>query len=257
MQTSLASGQSPGKLGTAPAARIIDGVKIYGAGTTAVRALDAISAEFAAGAFTAIMGPSGSGKSTLLHCLAGLDRLTSGQVLLGDVELTKLDDKAMTLLRRERVGFVFQAFNLVPTLTAQENVTLPLTLGGKKPDQSWLAELASALGISDRLAHRPAELSGGQQQRVATARALITRPALIFADEPTGNLDSRSATELLTQIRRAVDEYQQTVVMVTHDPRAAAYADRVLFLADGRVVRELAAPTADRILDVIREQGAR
>ena len=257
MQTSTVDGQRPSTLGTAPAARIIEGVKIYGTGPAAVRALDAISAEFTAGAFTAIMGPSGSGKSTLLHCLAGLDRLTSGQVLLGDVELGKLDDKAMTLLRRERIGFVFQAFNLVPTLTARENVTLPLTLGGKKPDQSWLAELAGALGITDRLGHRPAELSGGQQQRVATARALVTRPDLIFADEPTGNLDSRSATELLAQIRRAVDEYQQTVVMVTHDPRAAAYADRVLFLADGQVVRELAAPTADAILDVIRELGAR
>ena len=257
MQTSMISGQRSSTLETAPAARIIDGVKIYGTGPAAVRALDAISAEFTAGAFTAIMGPSGSGKSTLLHCLAGLDRLTSGRVLLGDVELGKLDDKAMTLLRRERIGFVFQAFNLVPTLTARENVTLPLTLGGKKPDQSWLAELAGALGITDRLGHRPAELSGGQQQRVATARALVTRPDLIFADEPTGNLDSRSAAELLVQIRRAVDEYRQTVVMVTHDPRAAAYADRVLFLADGRVVRELAAPTADAILDVIREQGAR
>ena len=257
MQTSMVSGQRSSTLETAPAARIIDGVKIYGTGPAAVRALDAISAEFTAGAFTAIMGPSGSGKSTLLHCLAGLDRLTSGRVLLGDVELGKLDDKAMTLLRRERIGFVFQAFNLVPTLTARENVTLPLTLGGKKPDQSWLAELAGALGITDRLGHRPAELSGGQQQRVATARALVTRPDLIFADEPTGNLDSRSAAELLVQIRRAVDEYRQTVVMVTHDPRAAAYADRVLFLADGRVVRELAAPTADAILDVIREQGAR
>ena len=245
-----------GMLEAAVAARIVDGVKVYGKGTTAVRALDAISADFAVGKFTAIMGPSGSGKSTLLHCLAGLDRLTEGRVLIGNVDLGSLDDKAMTLLRRERIGFVFQAFNLVPTLTAQENVTLPLTLGGKKPDQSWLAELARALGIADRLGHRPAELSGGQQQRVATARALVTRPDLIFADEPTGNLDSRSATELLAQIRRAVDEYQQTVVMVTHDPRAAAYADRVLFLADGRVVRELAAPTADRILDVIREQGA-
>jgi putative ABC transport system ATP-binding protein len=253
MRTSLASGQPPGTLGTAPAARIINGIKIYGTGATAVRALDAISAEFAPGAFTAIMGPSGSGKSTLLHCLAGLDRLTSGQVLLGDVDLSKLDDKGMTLLRRERIGFVFQAFNLVPTLTARENVTLPLTLGGRKPDQGWLASLAGSLGIADRLGHRPTELSGGQQQRVATARALITRPDLIFADEPTGNLDSRSATELLTQIRRAVDEYRQTVVMVTHDPRAAAYADRVLFLADGRVVHELAAPTADRVLDVIRK----
>jgi len=177
-------------------------------------------------------------------------------VLLGETDLGSLDDKAMTLLRRERIGFVFQAFNLVPTLTAQENVVLPLTLGGKKPDRAWVKELARSLGIADRLEHRPAELSGGQQQRVATARALITRPDLIFADEPTGNLDSRSATELLTQIRRAVDEYRQTVVMVTHDPRAAAYADRVLFLADGQVVRELAAPTADAILDVIREQGA-
>jgi len=255
MQTSLVSGQPPETLGTAPAARIINGIKIYGAGATAVRALDAISAEFAPGVFTAIMGPSGSGKSTLLHCLAGLDRLTSGQVLLGDADLSKLDDKGMTLLRRERIGFVFQAFNLVPTLTARENVILPLTLGGRKPDQSWLAELTGALSITDRLGHRPSELSGGQQQRVATARALVTRPDLIFADEPTGNLDSRSATELLTQIRRAVDEYHQTVVMVTHDPRAAAYADRVLFLADGRLVRELLAPTADRVLDAIRELG--
>jgi putative ABC transport system ATP-binding protein len=242
-------------LDTAPAARIVDGVKIYGTGVTAVRALDAISADFAVGKFTAIMGPSGSGKSTLLHCLAGLDRLTEGRVLIGNVDLGSLDDKAMTLLRRERIGFVFQAFNLVPTLTAHENVVLPLTLGGKKPNRVWVEELARSLGIADRLEHRPAELSGGQQQRVATARALVTRPDLIFADEPTGNLDSRSATELLTQIRRAVDEYHQTVVMVTHDPRAAAYADRVLFLADGRVVRELLAPTADRVLDTIRELG--
>ena len=241
--------------GVAPAARIIDGVKIYGQGATAVRALDSISADFAAGRFTAIMGPSGSGKSTLLHCLAGLDRLTKGRVLVGEVDLGSLDDKAMTLLRRERIGFVFQAFNLVPTLTAAENVVLPLTLGGHKPDRAWVDRLTRSLGIADRLEHRPAELSGGQQQRVATARALITRPDLIFADEPTGNLDSRSATELLTQIRRAVDEYGQTVVMVTHDPRAAAYADRVLFLADGGLVRELLEPTADRVLDAIRELG--
>jgi putative ABC transport system ATP-binding protein len=242
-------------LETAPAARIVDGVKIYGKGVAAVRALDVISADFAVGKFTAIMGPSGSGKSTLLHCLAGLDRLTEGRVLIGDVDLGSLGDKAMTLLRRERIGFVFQAFNLVPTLTAQENVVLPLTLGGRKPDRAWVGQLVHALGIADRLDHRPAELSGGQQQRVATARALVTRPDLIFADEPTGNLDSRSATELLTQIRRAVDEYHRTVVMVTHDPRAAAYADRVLFLADGRLVRELLAPTADRVLDTIRELG--
>jgi putative ABC transport system ATP-binding protein len=238
-----------------PAARITDGVKIYGTGAAAVRALDTISAEFTAGQFTAIMGPSGSGKSTLLHCLAGLDRLTSGEVQLGDVRLGGLSDKAMTLLRRDRIGFVFQAFNLVPTLTARENVVLPLTLGGKRPDEKWVAELAGTLGIAGRLGHRPAELSGGQQQRVATARALVTRPDLIFADEPTGNLDSKSAAELLTQIRRSVDEYRQTVVMVTHDPRAAGYADRVLFLADGRVVRELLAPTEDTVLDAIRELG--
>jgi len=251
----IPSEQATSTRGAAPAARILSGVKVYGTGATAVRALDAISADFAAGQFTAIMGPSGSGKSTLLHCLAGLDRLTSGQVLLGDVDLGSLDDKAMTLLRRERIGFVFQAFNLIPTLTARENILLPLALGGKKPRRGWVRELARSLGIADRLAHRPAELSGGQQQRVATARALVTRPDLIFADEPTGNLDSRSATELLTQIRQAVDKYSQTVVMVTHDPRAAAYADRVLFLADGRLVRELPGPTADRILDAIRELG--
>jgi len=256
MKITIPDEQAAATLQAAPAARIVDGVKIYGTGVTAVRALDAISAEFAAGVFTAIMGPSGSGKSTLLHCLAGLDRLTSGRVMVGEVDLGSLDDKAMTLMRRERVGFVFQAFNLVPTLTAQENVVLPLTLGGKKPNEAWVDELSRSLGIADRLEHRPAELSGGQQQRVATARALVTRPDLIFADEPTGNLDSRSATELLTQIRRAVDEYHQTVVMVTHDPRAAAYADRVLFLADGRVVRELLAPTADRVLDTIRELGS-
>jgi len=253
MTTTRDISKSASSIQVVPAARIIDGVKVYGTGAAAVRALDAISADFTAGAFTAIMGPSGSGKSTLLHCLAGLDRLTSGQVLLGGRSLGELDDKAMTLLRRERIGFVFQAFNLVPTLTARENVILPLTLGGRKPDDSWLTELTGTLGIADRLGHRPAELSGGQQQRVATARALVTRPDLIFADEPTGNLDSRSAGELLTQIRRAVDEYRQTVVMVTHDPRAAGYADRVLFLADGRVIRELPDPTADRVIDVIRE----
>jgi putative ABC transport system ATP-binding protein len=248
---------APGADGAGVAARIVGGVKVYGAGPTAVRALDGISAEFRAGQFTAIMGSSGSGKSTLLHCLAGLDRLTSGQVLLGGVDLGTLDDKAMTLLRRERIGFVFQAFNLIPTLTARENILLPLTLGGRKPARGWVRELARTLGIADRLGHRPAELSGGQQQRVATARALVTRPDLIFADEPTGSLDSRSATGLLSQIRQAVEEYQQTVVMVTHDARAAAFADRVLFLADGQLVRDLAGPTADRILDTIRELGDR
>ena len=238
-----------------PAARIDDGVKVYGKGETEVRALDGITAEFAAGQFTAIMGPSGSGKSTLLHCLAGLDRLTAGRVLLGDVDLGTLNDKAMTILRRERIGFVFQAFNLVPTLTAGENIVLPLTLGGHRPDRAWVDGLARALRIEDRLGHLPSELSGGQQQRVATARALVTRPDLLFADEPTGNLDSKSATELLAQIRGAVDGYGQTVVMVTHDARAAGYADRVLFLGDGRLVRELADPTTDRVLDTIRDLG--
>jgi putative ABC transport system ATP-binding protein len=237
------------------AARIIDGVKIYGAGATEVRALDGITAELEAGELTAIMGPSGSGKSTLLHCLAGLDQLTSGRVLIGDTDLSTLDDKALTVLRRERVGFVFQAFNLLPMLNAEENIVLPFILGGRKPDPSWVRSLVGALGLEDRLSHRPAELSGGQQQRVAVGRALVTRPDLIFADEPTGNLDSRSATELLTQIREAVDSYRQTVVMVTHDPRAASYADRVLFLADGRLVSELVGPSTERILDTIGALG--
>jgi putative ABC transport system ATP-binding protein len=254
--TSVIPGE--GQIRTYPAvsvAQIIDGVKVYGRGETAVRALDDVTADFAAGEFAAVMGPSGSGKSTLLHCLAGLDRLTSGRVLIGETDLSSLSDRAMTLLRRERIGFVFQAFNLIPTLTAGENIVLPLTLGGRKPDPSWVQELTRSLRIDGRPGHRPSELSGGQQQRVATARALITRPALLFADEPTGNLDSRSATELLTQIRQAVDEYRQSVVMVTHDPRAAAYADRVLFLADGRLVRELPGPTVDLVLDAIRELG--
>jgi len=234
------------------AARMVAGVKVYGTGATEVHALDGIDAEFPAGRFTAIMGPSGSGKSTLLHCLAGLDRLTAGQALIGEVDLSRLSDKEMTLLRRERIGFVFQSYNLVPTLTAQENILLPLSLGGKKPEQSWFDSLIGSLGIGNRLRHRPDELSGGQQQRVAMARALITRPQLVFADEPTGNLDSQSATELLEQMRAAVDGFGQTVVMVTHDPRAASYADRVVFLADGRVVRELGQPTTDSVLDAMR-----
>jgi putative ABC transport system ATP-binding protein len=237
------------------AARMVDAVKVYGSGATVVRALDGVSAEFAAGQFTAIMGPSGSGKSTLLHCLAGLDRLTSGQVFVRDVDLSTLNDKAMTLLRRERVGFVFQAFNLVPTLTARENIVLPLSLAGHKPDKAWFDTLIRALGIEDRLLHRPSEMSGGQQQRVAMGRALVTRPDLVFADEPTGNLDSKSATELLEQMRSAVDEFGQTVVMVTHDARAASYSDRVLFLADGHIVKELEKPTTDTVLDMVRILG--
>jgi putative ABC transport system ATP-binding protein len=239
----------------ATAARIVDGVKVYGSGATLVRALDDVNADFAIGEFSAVMGPSGSGKSTLLHCLAGLDRLTSGQVLIDDVDLGTLNDKAMTLLRRERVGFVFQSFNLVPTLDARENIVLPLTLAGRKPDRGWLDSLVSTLGIADRLDHRPSELSGGQQQRVAMGRALVTRPALVFADEPTGNLDSRSANDLLEQMRSTVDTLGQTVVMVTHDAHAASYADRVLFLADGRIIRELASPSTDAILATVRELG--
>jgi putative ABC transport system ATP-binding protein len=229
-----------------------DGVKTYGHGATLVRALDGVSVEFGGGQFTAIMGPSGSGKSTLLHCMAGLDRLTTGRVFIDGVELGTLSDKAMTVLRRERIGFVFQAFNLVPTLTARENILLPLTLARRKADLDWLDRLVETLGIGDRLAHRPSELSGGQQQRVAMGRALITRPALVFADEPTGNLDSRAAHELLGQMRSAVDEFGQAVVMVTHDAGAASVADRVLFLADGRIVNEITAPTTDLVLDAIR-----
>ncbi|HTZ43008.1 MAG TPA: ABC transporter ATP-binding protein [Jatrophihabitans sp.] len=234
------------------AARLAGAVKVYGAGATEVRALDGVDADFPAGQFTAIMGPSGSGKSTLLHCLAGLDRLTAGQVLIGEVDLNTLSDKQMTLLRRDRIGFVFQSFNLVPTLTARENILLPLSLGGHKPDPAWFDQLIAALDIGNRLGHRPTELSGGQQQRVAMGRALITRPDLVFADEPTGNLDSHAATELLEQMRAAVDRYHQTVVMVTHDPRAASFADRVVFLADGRLVRDLLRPTTDTVLDTVR-----
>ena len=233
-------------------ARAQDATKVYGTGDTAVRALDHVDVAFTAGEFAAVMGPSGSGKSTLLHCLAGLDVLTSGRVELAGRDLAGLGDRAMTVLRRDHVGFVFQTFNLIPTLTAEENILLPLLLGGRRPDRSWFDELTTSLELQGRLGHRPSELSGGQQQRVAMARALITRPDLLFADEPTGNLDSVSATELLERMRSAVDRLGQTVVMVTHDPRAAAYADRVLFLADGKVVRELRAPTTDSVLDVIR-----
>jgi putative ABC transport system ATP-binding protein len=237
------------------AARAVEAVKVYGKGATEVRALDGVSIGFQAGRLTAIMGPSGSGKSTLLHCLAGLDALTAGTVFIGNTDLTTLSDNELTRLRRDRIGFVFQAYNLIPTLTAEENITLPLALAGRKPDRDWLAALVSSLGIADRLRHRPSEMSGGQQQRVASARAMVTRPELIFADEPTGNLDSRSATELLELTRAAVDGYGQTVVMVTHDPRAASYADRVVLLADGRIVHELEHPTLNEILDELKALG--
>ncbi|MEV6278289.1 ABC transporter ATP-binding protein [Nocardia sp. NPDC051832] len=234
------------------AARAIDVSKVYGSGDTQVKALDGVSAEFAKGEFTAIMGPSGSGKSTLMHCLAGLDSASSGLVEIGDTELTNLSDKQMTALRRDRIGFVFQAFNLVPTLTALENITLPLDIAGRRPDQEWLDTVLKRLGLTDRLTHRPSELSGGQQQRVACARALAGKPEIIFGDEPTGNLDSRSSGEVLSILRAAVDEFGQTVVIVTHEPHAAAYADRVVFLADGRIVDELRDPTAESVLDKMK-----
>ena len=237
------------------AARAVDATKVYGSGATAVMALDQVSVEFEAGRFTAIMGPSGSGKSTLMHCVAGLDSLTEGRVLIGDVDLGTLSDKELTLLRRDRVGFVFQAFNLVPTLTAQENIVLPDRLAGRRPEQGWLDEVVRTVGLGDRLDHRPSELSGGQQQRVAVSRALAGHPDIVFADEPTGNLDSRSGAEILGFLRRAVDDMGQTIVMVTHDPIAAATADSALFLADGRIVDRIEAPTATSVLDRISTLG--
>ena len=237
------------------AARAVHASKIYGSGDTEVRALDDISVDFERGRFTAIMGPSGSGKSTLMHCVAGLDTLTSGQVIIGDTDLSQLNEKQLTTLRRDQIGFVFQAFNLVPTLTASENITLPLDLAGRSVDQAWFDQVIDTINLRDRLKHRPSELSGGQQQRVAVARALASRPQIIFADEPTGNLDSRSGTEVLDFMRRAVDEFSQTIVMVTHDPNAAAHADRVVFLADGTIVDEMGDPTAKSVLDRMSRFG--
>jgi len=238
-----------------PAAHAVDLTKTYGTGDAVVRALDGVNVEFERGRFTAVMGPSGSGKSTLLHCMAGLDTPTAGRAFVGDQEIERLDDAGLTELRRDRIGFVFQSFNLVPTLTAGENITLPLDLAGAEIDQAWLDYLAGALGIADRLSHRPSEMSGGQQQRVACARALIRRPELIFADEPTGNLDSNSSAELLAFLRDAVTEHGHSIVMVTHDPRGAAHADRVVFLADGKVVGDLASPTADSVVEQMMKLG--
>ncbi len=246
-----ADGRRPA-LAVSAAVRAVDLRKTYGSGDNAVHALDGVSVDFVAGRFTAVMGPSGSGKSTLMHVTAGLDTATSGQVLVGDTDLTTLKDKALTRLRRDRIGFVFQQFNLVPTLTAEENITLPLALAGRTADAEWLARIVDVVGLADRLTHRPPELSGGQQQRVAVARALVARPEVVFADEPTGNLDSRSGAEVLAFLRRSVDDMGQTVVMVTHDAVAAAYADRVLFLADGKVVGDLVAPTSQRVLDFLK-----
>jgi putative ABC transport system ATP-binding protein len=229
--------------------------KVYGAGDTAVTALDDVTLDLPPGQFTAIMGPSGSGKSTLMHCLAGLDTLTSGQVLIGGTDLASLSDRQRTILRRDRLGFVFQSFNLLPTLTAVENITLPADLAGRTPDPAWLQTVVAKLDLSDRLRHRPSELSGGQQQRVAVGRALISKPEVVFADEPTGALDSKASTELLQFLRSVVDDLGQTVVMVTHDPGAASYADRVVFLADGAVVEELADPSRERVLEIMGRLG--
>jgi putative ABC transport system ATP-binding protein len=233
------------------AARVVDLTKVYGSGDAEVRALDGVSVDLVAGEFTAVMGPSGSGKSTLMHCCAALDTPTSGQVLLGDTEIGGLSDKELTHLRRERIGFVFQSFNLVPTLTARENIVLPLSIAGRKPDPEWYDAVIDTVNLRDRLDHRPNQLSGGQQQRVAVARALVSRPEIVFADEPTGNLDSRSGAEVLSLLRRSATEFGQTIVMVTHDPVAAGYTDRVVFLADGRVAGELREPTREGVLELM------
>lgn len=238
-----------------PAARVRNLTKTYGTGQALVTALDSVSLDLLAGEFTAVMGPSGSGKSTLMHCCAALDRADSGEVFIGEQELTRLRDKALTKLRRDQIGFVFQSYNLVPTLTAEENIKLPMSIAGRKPDAGWYDSVIETVGLRDRLSHKPNELSGGQQQRVAVARALASRPRIVFADEPTGNLDSRSGAEVLELLRRSVDDHDQTVVMVTHDPVAASYTDRVVFLADGRVVDELREPTRERVLDVMNRMA--
>ncbi|WLQ42646.1 ABC transporter ATP-binding protein [Streptomyces laculatispora] len=242
---------------TAVAARARQVVKAYGVGETRVVALDHVDVDITRGQFTAIMGPSGSGKSTLMHCLAGLDTVTSGQIHLAETEITGLKDKKLTQLRRDRIGFIFQAFNLLPTLNALENITLPMDIAGRRPDAAWLRQVVETVGLSDRLKHRPTELSGGQQQRVAVARALAAQPEIIFGDEPTGNLDSRAGAEVLDFLRKSVDELGQTIVMVTHDPVAASYADRVLYLADGRIVDEMLNPSADQVLDRMKDFDAR
>jgi len=244
------------QISTASAARAEGLSKFYGTGDAAIPALDNVTVALAEGQFTAIMGPSGSGKSTLLHMLAGLDRPSSGEVYLGDTEITSLGDKALTLLRRDRIGFIFQSFNLLPTMTAAENIVLPIRIAGRKPDDHWVASIVETVGLTGRLSHRPSELSGGQQQRVAAARALASKPQIVFADEPTGALDSKSGAELLGFLRKAVTELGQTVVMVTHDPTAASYADRVIFLADGHLVDEMHSPSADDVLDYMKNLGA-
>ncbi|PGH50019.1 ABC transporter ATP-binding protein [Streptomyces sp. Ru87] len=250
--TTTSTGFPAAARSTAVAARATDLTKVYGSGETQVVALDGVSIDFRQAEFTAIMGPSGSGKSTLMHCVAGLDSISSGSARIGDTELTSLKDKQLTQLRRDKIGFIFQAFNLLPTLNALENITLPMDIAGRKPDRAWLEQVVETVGLADRLKHRPTELSGGQQQRVAVARALAGRPEIIFGDEPTGNLDSRSGSEILGFLRNSVHGLGQTIVMVTHDPVAASYSDRVVFLADGRIVDELSRPTADAVLDRMR-----
>ena len=241
---------------SSPAARVVGLTKSYGFGEARIVALDDVTLDIEAGEFTAVMGPSGSGKSTLMHCCAALDTADSGSVFIGDQDLTRLKDKALTRLRRDEVGFVFQSYNLVPTLTARENIVLPLAIAGRKPDQEWYDEVIATVGLGDRLSHKPNELSGGQQQRVAVARALVSRPRIVFADEPTGNLDSKSGAEVLELLRSSVDDHAETVVMVTHDPVAAAYTDRVVFLADGRIVDELRHPDREAVLEIMARMTA-
>jgi putative ABC transport system ATP-binding protein len=252
-----ATGRADGATAASPAVRAEDLWKVYGEGEARVVALRGVTVQLHRGRFTAIMGPSGSGKSTLMHCLAGLDTATRGEVWVGDTRVTGLNDAGLTRLRRDRVGFVFQTFNLLPTLTAEENIQLPLSIAGRKPDRDWYRTVIDAVGLADRLRHRPSQLSGGQQQRVACARALVSRPQVVFADEPTGNLDSRASAEVLAFLRQSVRRFEQTVVMVTHDPVAASYADRVIFLADGQVVDELADPTAETVLDRLKRLDSR
>jgi len=252
---SEAQPQPLGEASATPAVRAVAAVKVYGHGETAVRALDGIDVSMAQGRFTAIMGPSGSGKSTLLHCMAGLDRLTSGQMFIGETDISALAEKPLTLLRRDRVGFIFQSYNLVPTLSAADNITLPLAIAGREPDAAWYDQVVDVLALRPRLHHLPKELSGGQQQRVAAARALVSRPDIVFADEPSGNLDANSSNELLGFLRDAVRRFGQTIVMVTHDPKAAAFADRAIFLGDGRIVEDVEQPSVDVILGVMKTLG--
>lgn len=246
---------SPSQSSNAYAARTVHVTKSYGSGEAQINALDDVSVEFNVGEFTAIMGPSGSGKSTLMHCIAGLDKVNSGEVWLGDTDITRMSEKKLTLIRREKIGFIFQSFNLLPTLNAKENIELPMTLSKKKTDKSWFDKVVETVGLKDRLTHKPSELSGGQQQRVAVARALASNPEVIFADEPTGNLDSKAGSEVLKFMRNAVDEHNQTIVMVTHDANAAAYADRIVFLSDGKIVDEMTKPTAQSVLDKLKSMG--